>query len=82
MGRTCNTNRAKRNPCRILMGKPEGKRPLGRPRYRWVDSIKMDIMDGMDWIDHKFLPSVCVSVCVFLQSLLGNISEPNSLVSS
>jgi hypothetical protein len=40
---------------RILVGKPEGKRPLGRPRYRWVENIKMDLReirwDGMDWID-------------------------------
>jgi hypothetical protein len=37
------------------IGKPEGKRPLGRPRRRWVDNIKMDLReigwDGMDWID-------------------------------
>jgi hypothetical protein len=37
------------------MGKPDGKRPLGRPRRRWVDNIKMDLKeigwDGMDWID-------------------------------
>jgi hypothetical protein len=37
------------------MGKPEGKRPLGRPRRRWVDNVKMDLMEigwgGMDWID-------------------------------
>jgi hypothetical protein len=37
------------------MGMPEGKRPLGRPRRRWVDNIKMDFTeigwDGMDWID-------------------------------
>jgi hypothetical protein len=37
------------------MGKPEGKRPLGIPRHRWVDSNKMDLReigwDGMDWID-------------------------------
>jgi hypothetical protein len=33
----------KRNAYRILMGKPEGKRPLGRPRCRWVDNIKMDL---------------------------------------
>jgi hypothetical protein len=37
------------------VGNPEGKRPLGRPRRRWVDSIKMDLgeigWDGMDWID-------------------------------
>jgi hypothetical protein len=33
----------KRNACRILMEKPEGKRPLGRPRSRWVDNIKTDL---------------------------------------
>jgi hypothetical protein len=40
---------------KILVGNPEGKRPLGRPRRRWVDNIKMDLReigwDGMDWID-------------------------------
>jgi hypothetical protein len=40
---------------RILVGKPEGKRPLGRPRRRWVDNIKVDHReigwDGMDWIE-------------------------------
>jgi hypothetical protein len=45
----------KRNAYRILVGKPEGKRPLGRPRSRWVNNIKMDLReigrDGMDWID-------------------------------
>jgi hypothetical protein len=45
----------KRNPYRVLMGKPEGKRSLGRPRRRWVDSIKIDLReigwDGVDWID-------------------------------
>jgi hypothetical protein len=39
---------------RILVGKPEGKRPLGRPRCRWEDNIKMDFQavgcGGMDWI--------------------------------
>jgi hypothetical protein len=39
----------------ILAGKPEGKRPLGRPRRRWVDNIKRYLReigwDGMDWID-------------------------------
>jgi hypothetical protein len=44
-----------RNAYRILAGKPEGRRPLGRPRHRWVDSIRMDLReiewDGMDWID-------------------------------
>jgi hypothetical protein len=45
----------KRNAYRILVGKPEGKRPLGRPRRRWVNNIKLDLTatgwDGMDWID-------------------------------
>jgi hypothetical protein len=45
----------KRNAYRILVGKPEGRRPLGRPRRRWVHSIKIDLReigwDGMDWID-------------------------------
>jgi hypothetical protein len=39
----------KRNACRILVGKPEGKRLLGRTRRRWVDNIKMDLR-GMGWI--------------------------------
>jgi hypothetical protein len=34
----------KRNVCRLLVGKPEGKRPLGRPRRRWIDNIKMDLL--------------------------------------
>jgi hypothetical protein len=45
----------KRNAYRILLGKLEGKRPLGRPRRRWVDNIKMALRktgwDGIDWID-------------------------------
>jgi hypothetical protein len=45
----------KRNAYRILVGKPEGKRPLGRQRRRWMDNIKMDLREtgwyGMDWID-------------------------------
>jgi len=39
---------------RVLVGKPEGRRPLGRPRYRWVDNIRMDLQEVgcgyMDWI--------------------------------
>jgi hypothetical protein len=41
MGRACTTNGKKRNAHRIV-GKPKGKRPLGRPRRRWVDNIKTD----------------------------------------
>jgi hypothetical protein len=55
MGRACSTNGKQRNAYRILVGKPEGKIPLGRPRRRWVANIKMDLRevgwDGMDWID-------------------------------
>jgi len=40
---------------RVLVGKPEGKRPLGRPRRRWEDNIKMDLQEvdcgAMDWIE-------------------------------
>ena len=40
-----------RGVCRVLVGKSEGKRPLGRPRRRWEDNIKMDFQEvGMDWI--------------------------------
>jgi hypothetical protein len=42
----------KRYAYRILVGKPEGKRPVGRPRHRWVDSIKIDLRDiGWDGMD-------------------------------
>jgi hypothetical protein len=48
-------NTEKRNAYRILVGTPEGKRPLGRPRCRWMNNIKMNLRevgrDGMDWID-------------------------------
>jgi hypothetical protein len=44
----------KRNVYRLLVGKPEGKRPLGRPRSRWIDDIKMDLIEigvnVVDWI--------------------------------
>jgi hypothetical protein len=44
----------KRNAYRLLVEKPEEKRPLGRPRRRWVDNIKIDLLEigwgGVDWI--------------------------------
>jgi hypothetical protein len=44
-----------RNAYRILLGRPEGKRPLGRRTHRWVDNIKIDLReigwDGVDWTD-------------------------------
>jgi hypothetical protein len=50
MGVTCNVNGEKRNAYKILVGKPEGKRPLGRPR--WVDNIQMDgvVWTGLIWL--------------------------------
>jgi len=46
--------RERRSAYRILVGKPEGKKPLGRPRRRWEDNIKMDFQEvgwGLKWID-------------------------------
>jgi hypothetical protein len=53
MGRACSTyEREKRHAYRILVGKPEGKKPLGRPRRRWENNIKLDLREirwgGMD----------------------------------
>jgi hypothetical protein len=49
MDRECSTNGEKLNAYRILVGMSEGKRPLGRPRRRWVDNIKMDLT--REWSD-------------------------------
>jgi hypothetical protein len=52
MGRACSKNGEKRNAYSILVGKPEAKRPLGRPRRsRWVDNIKMDLRMGWYELD-------------------------------
>jgi hypothetical protein len=55
MGRACSTYEESRDVYRVLVGKSEGKRPLGKPRLRWEDNIKVDLQDvgfgGMDWID-------------------------------
>jgi hypothetical protein len=54
MGGPYSTNGEKKNTYRLLVGKPEGKKPLGRPRYRWVDNIGMDLGEvgwgDVDWI--------------------------------
>jgi hypothetical protein len=54
MGGACSTNEENRNAYRILVRKPEGKGPLGRPRCTWENNIKMDLRElgwgGMDWI--------------------------------
>jgi hypothetical protein len=55
MGRACSTHGEKRKAYRIFVGMSEGKRPLGRPRRRRVDNIKMDVRevgwDSRDWFD-------------------------------
>jgi len=55
MGGACSTYGERRGVYRVLVGKREGERPLGRPRSRWEDNIKMDLQEvgfgGMDWID-------------------------------
>jgi hypothetical protein len=54
MGGARSTNVEKKNAYRILVGKPEGRSPVGRPRRRWVDNIKVDLRDigwdDMNWI--------------------------------
>jgi hypothetical protein len=55
MGGECSAYGEKRGVYRVLVGNPEGKRPLGRPRRRWKFNIKMDLQEvgcgGMDWIE-------------------------------
>jgi hypothetical protein len=53
----------RRGTLRVLVGKPEGKRLLGRPRHRWEDNIKMDLQEvgcgGMDWIELAQIGTGC-----------------------
>jgi hypothetical protein len=54
IGRACRTHFEKNDACRIMVGKPEVKRPLEKPRYGWVDNIKMNLREigsGVDWIN-------------------------------
>jgi hypothetical protein len=54
MGEACSSNGEKKTAYRILVGKPEGKRPLGRPRRRWVENIEMGLRErrwaGLIWL--------------------------------
>jgi hypothetical protein len=51
MSGACSMNGDKRSACRLLVGKPDGRRPLGRPSCRWADNIKMILerKDGVVW---------------------------------
>ena len=55
MGGACSAYGERLGVYRVLVGNPEGKRSLGRPRHRWEDNIKMDLHEvgcgGMDWIE-------------------------------
>jgi len=54
MGGACSTYGGEDRCIQTLVGKPDGKRPLGRPRNRWEDNTKMHLKEvgwGMDWID-------------------------------
>jgi hypothetical protein len=55
VGWTCGTHGERRGVHRVLVGRPVGKRPLGRPSRRWEDNIKMDLreigIDGANWIE-------------------------------
>jgi hypothetical protein len=66
----------KRNAYRILVGKPEGKRPLGRPRHRWEDSTRMDLREigwgGIDWIDQAQNRDQCKA----LMNMVENLQVP------
>jgi hypothetical protein len=54
MGGACSTNGEKRNAYRLLVGTPEGRRPLGRPRRRWLTNIRINLVevgwDDVHWI--------------------------------
>jgi hypothetical protein len=70
MGRTCRTNGEKRSAYRLLVRKSEGKGPLGRPKHRWVNIVKVDIgeigwgcMDSIDLAqDWRALVSAVMNV--------------------
>jgi hypothetical protein len=55
MGWACSAYRKRRGVYRVPVGKPEGKRPLGRTKCRWEDNIKVDLQEvgcwGIDWIE-------------------------------
>ena len=71
----------RRGVYRVLVGKPEGKRPLGRPRRKWEDNIKIDLQEvgcgGMDWIDlaqnrDGWWPLVIVAMNLWVPKNAGN----------
>jgi hypothetical protein len=81
----------KRNVYRLLVGKPEGKRPLGRPRHRWIDNIKMDLLEigvsVVDWIGlaqdrYRWRALVNSVMNLGFHKMLGNYRVAAQLVAS
>jgi hypothetical protein len=81
MGRACSSYGEKRNAYRILVGKPEGNRPLGMHRRRWEDNIRMNLREigwgGMDWIDlaqdrDQWRALVNTVMNIWVHKMLGN----------
>ena len=70
---------------RVLVGKPEGKRPLGRPRHRWEDNIKMDLQEvggvGGDWMELAQDRDRWQGTCGYGAGLPGSIDAGNFLTS-
>jgi hypothetical protein len=55
MGGACNTKgEGKKNAYKLMVRKPEGRRPLGRPRRRWLDNIRMDLVEA-EWSDVNWI---------------------------
>ena len=70
---------------RVLVGKPEGKRPLGRPRRRWEDNIKMDLQDVRggrgDWMELAQDRDRWRGTCGYGEGFSGSINAGNFLTS-
>jgi hypothetical protein len=80
VGWTCGTHGEGRGVYRVLVGRPEGKRPLGRPRRRWKDNIKMDLreigIDGANWIQ------VVAGLCEHGNEPSGSIKKTGCFLTS
>jgi len=64
--------RMMRSAYKILVGKPEGKRPLGRPRRRWEDYIRMDLREmGIDWVNFIRLAQDRVRWLAFVSTVMN-----------
>jgi hypothetical protein len=72
VGMTCGTHGGGEGCCSVSVGMPEGKRPLGRPRRRWEDNIKLDLteigIDGANWFQ---LPQYRVKLWAFVNTVVN-----------